>query len=299
MKEYIEYMNLTDDEKKAAEFPGVTYSKTERKWKARGFRDRKRISLGTFSNPIDAKEAVVDFDRRQPEKANVSSRNRYISIVSTRPVSASGYRGVHRGHETRSWVANITVEGKTMNLGSYERIEDAVAARKEAENQYFKPYTDTFINQYPRYVNTGRNISKENILTDESKEDEFEKEEGMLIQKKEKGMDKPTSKETIIIPTIEKGILKLHKSTLQYSEYDIIVKRSKFTHDDYNTIIPLLSENGSFPFYIETDEGLRFGIVVESKLEKVTEDQELMKFIKNVTFADVVMKDGIKLHVYG
>lgn len=72
--------------------------------------------------------------------------NNYISnlqILSNadqqknRPMSknnTSGYVGVNKNRN--SWTAKITVDRKRIHLGSFEKIEDAIAARKVAEKKY-------------------------------------------------------------------------------------------------------------------------------------------------------------------
>ena len=47
--------------------------------------------------------------------------------------NTSGYKGVFR--KRGRWAANIQYKKKTYYLGSYDRLEDAVKARKEAEDQ--------------------------------------------------------------------------------------------------------------------------------------------------------------------
>lgn len=49
----------------------------------------------------------------------------------------SGYVGVHQC-KNGNWYSGIFFKGKYIHLGTYEKIEDAVKARKEAEEKYFK-----------------------------------------------------------------------------------------------------------------------------------------------------------------
>ncbi|KYC94351.1 hypothetical protein B4102_0211 [Heyndrickxia sporothermodurans] len=37
------------------------------------------------------------------------------------------------------WKAYIGFKGKQINLGHFDDLQDAIAARKEAEDKYFKP----------------------------------------------------------------------------------------------------------------------------------------------------------------
>lgn len=53
----------------------------------------------------------------------------------------SGYTGVHWHTQNYNWTANIKINGKHIHLGSFENIEDAVAARKRGEEKYFTKET--------------------------------------------------------------------------------------------------------------------------------------------------------------
>ena len=51
--------------------------------------------------------------------------------------NSTGVRGVSFKEKTHKYIARITFKGKTYSLGSYEKLEDAARARKEAEEKYF------------------------------------------------------------------------------------------------------------------------------------------------------------------
>lgn len=51
--------------------------------------------------------------------------------------NTSGALGVRLTPNQKKWTAGITVNGKTIRLGVFEDIRDAVTARKMAEVQYF------------------------------------------------------------------------------------------------------------------------------------------------------------------
>lgn len=61
--------------------------------------------------------------------------------------NTSGYTGVMawRG----KWKAQITFKGKGYYLGTYEKIEDAAAARKAAEEQIFGTFLDWYYENFP------------------------------------------------------------------------------------------------------------------------------------------------------
>ena len=58
-----------------------------------------------------------------------NNRNR-----KTRSDSSSGHLGVYKSG--KKWMAHIKVNYKTIYLGTFERIEDAIAARKRADDKY-------------------------------------------------------------------------------------------------------------------------------------------------------------------
>ena len=68
-----------------------------------------------------------------------------LDSVKRRPNSSntSGYTGVYLDKRTGKWIAHITFRRKKYNLGCYERIEDAVKARRKGEEMH-----EDFLNWY-------------------------------------------------------------------------------------------------------------------------------------------------------
>ena len=58
--------------------------------------------------------------------------------------NTSGIKGVSWRKESKKWVAQITFKKKRYNLGSYDNIEDAMIARKNAEEKFFKPIIEKY-----------------------------------------------------------------------------------------------------------------------------------------------------------
>lgn len=56
----------------------------------------------------------------------------------------SGIKGVSWDSKREKWIAQITFKGKNHNLGRYDKIENAVKARKEAELKLFKPIIEKY-----------------------------------------------------------------------------------------------------------------------------------------------------------
>ncbi|EAC6762269.1 AP2 domain-containing protein, partial [Listeria monocytogenes] len=59
----------------------------------------------------------------------------------------SGVTGVCYDKNRKKWVSQITFQGKNINLGRFIRFEDAVKARKNAEEIYFKPILKKYENR--------------------------------------------------------------------------------------------------------------------------------------------------------
>ena len=153
MKEYIHSMNLTDEEKEAAAYPGVTYMRQRKCWRAQVKIRKKIVYIGRYDDPISAKKAVIEYNSTQPQKAEKPLVSSYTTILNPPPVGASGHRGVRRGHECSSWCATIGFRGKNIHLGSFPTIEEAVKARQKAEAQLHYPFLKSFEEAYPRYTN--------------------------------------------------------------------------------------------------------------------------------------------------
>jgi hypothetical protein len=63
-------------------------------------------------------------------------RNQGISKRNT-----SGYRGVGFNKNNGKWHAYMGLNKKTIHLGFYQKIEDAISARNKAENLYFGEFS--------------------------------------------------------------------------------------------------------------------------------------------------------------
>ena len=56
----------------------------------------------------------------------------------------SGTKGVHLVKKTNKWKATISFKGEMIYLGCFADIQDAINARKEAEEKYFKPILEKY-----------------------------------------------------------------------------------------------------------------------------------------------------------
>jgi len=53
--------------------------------------------------------------------------------------NTSGVKGVSYIKRRKKWQASLMIQGKTIHLGYFNRIEDAIRARKNGERKYYKP----------------------------------------------------------------------------------------------------------------------------------------------------------------
>ena len=71
----------------------------------------------------------------------------YIPRIKSKKLqrnNTSGVTGVHWQPKIAKWVAKIGFRGKRIHLGCFDNLEDAIRARKEAEEKYFQPLIDEY-----------------------------------------------------------------------------------------------------------------------------------------------------------
>ncbi|MEG2251351.1 MAG: hypothetical protein RR967_07825 [Anaerovoracaceae bacterium] len=72
----------------------------------------------------------------------VQNLNNNISSTNT-----SGYKGIRRAKkngEERGWIVRIGIKNERKYIGYFINLEDAIAARKEAEEKYYKPIIEEY-----------------------------------------------------------------------------------------------------------------------------------------------------------
>ena len=67
------------------------------------------------------------------------SKLKYNSNLST---NSSGVRGVYYDRRSGKWRARLRFKGKLMDFGSYFSIDDAIKARKKAEESFFMEFLE-------------------------------------------------------------------------------------------------------------------------------------------------------------
>ena len=66
-----------------------------------------------------------------------------IININAESSNATGHRGVYYDKRSNKYRARLKFKGSIVNLGSYEKLEDAITARKDAEDVYFAPYLES------------------------------------------------------------------------------------------------------------------------------------------------------------
>lgn len=91
-------------------------------------------------------DCVVDHVNHQIEdcrKSNLRlasfSENNMNHTIRTD--NKSGYTGIYWHKAAQKWVAEIRKNNQKVYLGSYNNLEDAITARKQAEDQYFNKFS--------------------------------------------------------------------------------------------------------------------------------------------------------------
>ena len=121
------------------------------------FTDRVRITLHRFIMGVEKGQIVdhLNHDKTDNRKMNLRIVTPLENAINRkrRADNTSGCPGVcyRKGRGRKHWRASITVDKKVIHLGAYETFEEAVAARKAAEEKYFGAYSyDNSIEAVPR-----------------------------------------------------------------------------------------------------------------------------------------------------
>lgn len=85
-------------------------------------------------------------ERKKKDIVDGTSLGKIQSKVNPKN-NTSGHKGVSRHSKLNKWVANISFQGERIYLGLFDELEDAIEARKKAEEIYFKPIIEKYKNE--------------------------------------------------------------------------------------------------------------------------------------------------------
>lgn len=104
---------------------------------------KKKTSCGCYKIELIKERRKLAFkahlDKNIIDNTNVSIINREKPIKSNK----SGVTGVSWDASRNKWVAQIWFQNKYRNLGRFDKKEDAIRARKEAEENLHKKFLET------------------------------------------------------------------------------------------------------------------------------------------------------------
>lgn len=95
-----------------------------------------------FSGKVTSCGCVNRERTTSAEMINTHKKEAYIGRLSTHKPNKNnrtGVRGVCWDKTRQKYMAHIYVNGRRKTLGRFENIDNAIAARQEAEEKYFKP----------------------------------------------------------------------------------------------------------------------------------------------------------------
>ncbi|MWV44930.1 HNH endonuclease [Paenibacillus sp. HJL G12] len=86
------------------------------------------------------REEKRDIGAREHEKTDRVDGTRKTALkAKLHKGNKSGHKGVRWNESRQKWTAHIGFKGKQISLGYFSEKEDAIKARKRAEEKYFDP----------------------------------------------------------------------------------------------------------------------------------------------------------------
>jgi len=73
-----------------------------------------------------------------------------INRMKVNKNSTTGYTGVNYSKSANKYRARLMLQGKEINLGFYDKLEDAIKARKDGERKYYDPIREEWEEQNGR-----------------------------------------------------------------------------------------------------------------------------------------------------
>lgn len=81
----------------------------------------------------------IDHNTLNNRKSNLRICTNQQNVTNSRVPknNKSGYKGVYWCSSRQKWQAQVTINNKTKYIGRYNNLEDAIEARKKAEDEYY------------------------------------------------------------------------------------------------------------------------------------------------------------------
>lgn len=99
-----------------------------------------RLVTGATNNEVVDHKSHAVYDNR---KTNLRKSTQCKNMMNTsmRSDNTSGFTGVYYNKERNKWIAEIISEKKKVCLGLFENKQEAIKARRDAEEQYFMDWS--------------------------------------------------------------------------------------------------------------------------------------------------------------
>ena len=124
-------------------YHGVVLCKTSMKLDRKQFLVHRLVALTFLDNP-EKKDFVdhIDGDKNNNSLSNLrwATRNENNANVKKNIRNKSGQAGVYFNKRAKKWHSEIRMNNKKYSLGYFTDINDAILARKTAQDKYFGEY---------------------------------------------------------------------------------------------------------------------------------------------------------------
>jgi len=109
----------------SSQYIGVYWNKQMQKWKCQIVINKKKIFLGSYNSEIMASKIYNDALLNLTNGTFEEWENNLITNNKT-----SKYKGIYFDKSKNMWIATVTMNKKTKNIGGYKDEESAVTARE-------------------------------------------------------------------------------------------------------------------------------------------------------------------------
>lgn len=95
--------------------------------------------LNTYEEKMDVDH--INHNKLDNRKCNLRIVTRSQNNMNRTPINSYGINGISYYSNLNKYVARITIDNNVIPLGIYKNIDEAINARIEAENKYYKEYS--------------------------------------------------------------------------------------------------------------------------------------------------------------